>query len=151
MCMSQLNFEQIKHLENNEEFWFARELMPLLGYKKWERFRSAIEKAMVSCHESDHQTEIHFTLPTSGKLDKLATLSNPKPPENYKLTRYACYLVAMNGDSRKVEIAQAQTYFATQTRRQELLEALECLQKNLNSKIKYVKNLRQKTIPSWFL
>jgi DNA-damage-inducible protein D len=141
--MSQLNFEQIKHTENNEEFWFARELMPLLGYKKWETFSSVIEKAKIACLESNLSILDHFPDTRKPIVGGKGAVQNVT---DYKLTRYACYLVAMNGDSRKVEIAQAQTYFATQTRRQELLQELENNQKRLENREKLTqnrKNLRQ--------
>ena len=132
----QQTFEQIKHTENGIEFWLARELMPLLGYAKWERFENSIEKAIIACQESGYSIEENFDLPTSGKLHEIATNKQPKLKKDYKLTRYACYLIAMNGDSRKKQIAEAQTYFATQTRRQELLQEVENNQKRLENREK---------------
>ena len=148
---SQSPFEAIKHLdENHQEFWLARELQTVLGYTKWEKFKNSIEKAMTTCKESGYDINDNFTLPDSGKLGKIATLSQPKTKSDYKLTRYACYLIAMNGDSRKVEIAQAQTYFATQTRKQEILEEMENNQERINNREKLTesrKNLRDEVYP----
>ncbi len=110
------SFEDIKHVDEDLEFWYARDLMPILWYKKRERFSWTIDKAMVACEKSGKIIEDQF-FPAPGKT------SSPqwgRPKEDFLLTRYACYLIAQNGDSRKPEIAQAQRYFATQTRRQEL-------------------------------
>ena len=109
-------FESIKHIDEfGEEFWYARELMKAFGYYKWENFN----KAMIACENSKVNIFEHF--PNVRK-----TINMPKGAikliEDYKLTRYACYLIAQNGDSRKEIIALAQTYFAIQTRKQELSE-----------------------------
>ena len=122
-----LNFEQARHLENDYEFWLARELMPLLGYKNWRDFHNAIEKAKIACEESRNLINSNF----EGVLKTVETGIGYKYIEDFKLSRYACYLIAMNGDSRKVEIAQAQTYFAIQTRKQEIFEQLTEDQKRL--------------------
>jgi DNA-damage-inducible protein D len=114
----QLSFEQIKHTENKLEFWFARELMPLLGYSKWENFSKVIEKAKVACQESGFDMDDQF--PDVRNVASQRPQGGGSIPEDYKLTRYACYLIAMNGDSSKKQIADAQTYFAIQTRKQEL-------------------------------
>ena len=105
--------------EADIEFWYARELMPLLGYGRWENFDHAIARAMESCKMSgvaiaDHFREIAKMIPT-GK-------GAQRPVKDYMLTRYACYLIAQNGDPQKEEIAFAQSYFALQTRKQELIE-----------------------------
>jgi DNA-damage-inducible protein D len=113
------NFEQNKHTQDGQEFWYARELMPLLGYVKWETFSNVIEKAKIACKGSGNSVEVCF--PDAGKTSKMPN-GGIKPVEDYKLSRYACYLIAMNGDSRKKEIALAQTYFAIQTRKQEISE-----------------------------
>ena len=113
-------FEDIKHIdENGIEFWYARELMPILKYSNWQNFEKIIGKAKISCKNSDisifeHFTEVNKTI----KMPKGAT----KTIVDYKLTRYACYLIAQNGDNRKKVIALAQTYFAVQTRKQEISE-----------------------------
>ena len=114
------SFEDIKHIdENGVEFWYARELMPILQYSNWQNFEKIIDKAKISCENSDISVFEHFT-------DVNKTIKMPKGAEktivDYKLTRYACYLIAQNGDSRKKVIALAQTYFAVQTRKQEISE-----------------------------
>ena len=112
------DFESIKHIdENGVEFWYARELMTMLEYSKWENFVKVIDKAKESCKNSNINTLEHFA-------DVGKTIKMPKGAEkiidDFKLTRYACYLIAQNGDSRKKAIALAQTYFAVQTRKQEI-------------------------------
>ena len=112
------NFESIKHVdENGIEFWYARELMITLEYTKWGNFAKVIYKAKESCKNSNISTLEHFA--DIGKTSKMPN-GGEKIIEDYKLTRYACYLIAQNGDSRKKAIALAQTYFAVQTRKQEL-------------------------------
>ena len=112
-------FENIKHIDKNgNEYWFARELMIALGYSKWERFSNVLEKAKISCKQSGYNVNNHF--PGSGKMVK--TGDSIRRIKDYRLSRYACYLIAQNADSRKKIVALAQTYFAIQTRRQELLE-----------------------------
>lgn len=111
------NFESIKHIdENGVEFWYARELMIVLEYKQWRRFEQVIERAKEACKNSNVNVYDHFA--DVGKIVK-AGVTN-KDIGDIKLTRYACYLIAQNGDSRKKTIALAQTYFAVQTRKQEL-------------------------------
>ena len=113
-------FEEIKHIdENGREYWEARELMPLLEYSKWERFSNAIDNAKKSCENSGYSVEEHF--PGVGKMINLAKGAK-RNVLDYKLSRYACYLIVQNGDSRKKVIALGQTYFAIQTRKQELSE-----------------------------
>ena len=113
-------FENIKHIdEYGNEFWYARELMPLLEYKKWERFSNAIDNAKTACEKSGYNIDEHF--PEVGKLSKRNNGAVVQI-KDYKLSRYACYLIAQNGDPRKETIALAQTYFAIQTRRQEISE-----------------------------
>ena len=113
-------FEDIKHIdENNMEFWYGRELMVILEYKQWRRFESVINKAKESCKNSDISVIEHFA--NVGKTIKMPKGAEKIIPD-YKLTRYACYLIAQNGDSRKKVIALAQTYFAVQTRKQEISE-----------------------------
>ena len=112
------DFESIKHVdENGIEFWYARELMIMLEYSKWGNFVKVIDKAKEACKNSNINVLDHFA-----GVDK--TIKMPKTAEkiidDYKLTRYAGYLIAQNGDSRKKAIALAQTYFAVQTRKQEL-------------------------------
>ena len=114
------SFEEIKHIdENGIEFWYARELMPVLQYAKWQNFRKIIDKAMITCKNSEISIKDCFT-----DISKPIISGKGKEElvEDLKLTRYACYLIAQNGDSRKKVIALAQTYFAVQTRKQEITE-----------------------------
>ncbi len=101
------------------EFWSARDLMSVLGYKKWQKFELVIDKAIISCENSWTEGKDHFT--DACKMVWLGSWSK-RDIKDYLLTRYACYLVAQNWDSRKVEISLAQTYFAGQTRKLELAE-----------------------------
>ncbi len=117
---SNKTFESIKHIdEEGTEFWYARELQNVLDYKEWRKFEGVIEKAKEACKNTGINVIDHFVGTDKNiKMPKLAE----KIVLDYKLTRYACYLIAQNGDSRKKVIANAQTYFAIQTRRQELSE-----------------------------
>ena len=113
-------FEDIKHIdENDSEFWYARELMSILQYANWQNFEKIIEKAKISCENSNINVLDHFI-----DVDKMVQIGSgaERKQKDYKLTRYACYLIAQNGDSRKKVIALAQTYFAVQTRKQEISE-----------------------------
>ena len=105
--------------ENKIEFWYARDLMKLLGYSRWENFEKAIERAKESCETTQIKALDHFR-----EVTKMVSLGSgaQRPIADYMLTRYACYLVAQNGDPKKEEIAFAQSYFAVQTRKQELIE-----------------------------
>ena len=127
----QNNLESIKKLSNDQttEFWLARDLMLILGYSTWRQFDEAINRAKESCRASGQTVENHF-LPAPAKS------TGGRPKEDYFLTRYACYLIAQNGDPRKPQIALAQTYFATQTRKQELLEQREGENKRLEARAK---------------
>lgn len=128
----QQNLELIKRVtedENPLEYWSARELMPMLGYHTWAKYMLAINRAIDACEASHQQISNHF-LPAPAKSN------GGRPREDYFLTRYACYLVAQNGDPRKPEIALAQTYFATQTRKQELHEQREYELKRLEARAK---------------
>ncbi len=113
-------FEDIKHIdEDGAEFWYARELMIVLEYNKWENFEKVINKAKDACKNSDISVLEHF--PDVRKMVQIGSGAY-REQIDYKLTRYACYLIAQNGDSRKKVIALAQTYFAVQTRKQEISE-----------------------------
>ena len=113
-------FESIKHVdEDGNEYWYARELQKVLEYKRWDKFYNVIESAQVACSISNNNVLDHFS--QVGKMIYLGK-GGQRKISDYKLSRYACYLIAQNGDSRKKVIALAQTYFAIQTRKQELLE-----------------------------
>ena len=113
-------FESIKHVDDDgNEYWYARELQKVLEYKRWDKFYNVIESAQVACSISNNNVLYHFS--QVGKMIYLGK-GGQRKISDYKLSRYACYLIAQNGDSRKKVIALAQTYFAIQTRIQELLE-----------------------------
>lgn len=135
-------FDDIRHVdENGVEFWFARELQPVLQYAKWENFHKVIKTAQIACKISQQNVSDHFpevrkmvAMPTKSKKNQADNLGFPdvgktkmKAIIDYRLTRYACYLIVMNGDPRKEVIALAQTYFAVKTRQQELAELYEQL------------------------
>ena len=113
-------FESIKHVDDDgNEYWYARELQKVLEYKRWDKFYNLIESAQVACSISNNNVLDHFS--QVGKMVDIGS-NTSRNIVDYKLSRYACYLIAQNGDSRKKVIALAQTYFAIQTRKQELLE-----------------------------
>ena len=128
-------FDDFIHIsENGEiEFWYAGELQTLLGYSRWENFELVIKKAMISCENAGGNVNDHFRGIT--KMIKLAKNAE-RGVKEYVLTRYACYLIAQNGDVRKDEIAFAQSYFAVQTRKQELIEDRIRLIERLNAREK---------------
>ncbi len=117
-----LSFEDRKRInQHGIEYWSARDLQALLGYSKWQRFENAIQKAIESCKQSGNNPKHHFTgagNPISNGKGRSQVI------DDYHLSRFACYLIAQNGDPRKPEIAQAQKYFAIQTRRQEISDEL---------------------------
>ncbi len=118
----ELSFESLKkHNHHGVEYWSARDLQSCLGYSQWRRFENAIKKAVISCKESGNNPQNHFA--TAGKMVGIGSQTDRKL-DDYHLSRFACYLIAQNGDSRKPEIAQAQKYFAIQTRRQEISDKM---------------------------
>ncbi|PZM82986.1 DNA damage-inducible protein D [Candidatus Gracilibacteria bacterium] len=145
----QKTFEEIKMIdETGFEFWSARDLQKALGYKKWERFKGVIEKAILNCESSGGIVRDNFLsekefFPELGK-----TSVGGRPRENFLLTRYACYLIALNGDARIFEISIAKTYFASQTRKLELAEEKIEFEKRLEArkKLKESEDKIEKTI-----
>jgi DNA-damage-inducible protein D len=122
-------FEDIKRIdENGIEYWEARELMSVLGYTRWENFEEVVKKAQIASINSGQDVDNHFR-----KSTKIITVGYNTAREfrDWKLDRYACYLIAQNGDSKKAEIALAQTYFAIQSRKQEVYEILKEEEKRL--------------------
>jgi DNA-damage-inducible protein D len=115
------SFEQLAHRdeESGVEFWLARDLQKALGYETWRRFEQVVGKAVTACRNAGYNPRDHFA-----EVGKMVPLGSGAEREvgDYMLTRYACYLIAQNGDSTKAPIAFAQTYFAIQTRKQELIE-----------------------------
>ena len=117
-----ISFEDLKKInEYGAEYWSARELQPLLGYSQWRRFEDALKRALTSCKQSGNNPDHHFAgagKPIPGGKGAVQVV------DDYHLSRFACYLIAQNGDPRKPEIAAAQKYFAIQARRQEMSDAL---------------------------
>ncbi|MFH0752142.1 MAG: DNA damage-inducible protein D [archaeon] len=131
----QKTFEDYARETDGVEFWFARDLQKLLGYVEWRKFLGTIEKAKEACKNSNNEIRDHF-------VGAAKTIGMPKGATkeivDYKLTRYACYLIAQNGDPRKEEIAFAQSYFAIQTRKQELIEQRIALQERFEARSKLI-------------
>ncbi len=113
------SFEDAANEKEGVEFWFARDLQVLLGYSQWRNFLQVIAKSKIACNNAGQNTDDHFA-----EVSKMVNIGSgaERPLEDIMLTRYACYLIAQNGDPRKDEIAFAMNYFAVQTRKQELLE-----------------------------
>jgi len=134
-------FEDIKHIDKNgQEYWFARELQNVLGYAQWRRFKEVIDFSMASCKLNEQDPEYHFAeiskmvdMPVGERFGKeprgFADVGKTpqKEIQDYRLTRFACYLIVMNGDPRKETIAHGQMYFAVKTRQQEIQELYERL------------------------
>ena len=134
------NFEGASKTENNVVYWLARDIQPLLEYLRWENFEVAIERAKLSCINAEQPIENHFRDVT--KMVDIGSGSS-RAIKDYMLTRYACYLIAQNGDPRKEAIAFAQSYFAIQTRKQELLEERMHLAERIQARAKLTETERQ--------
>ncbi len=128
------DFESIKQVNPyGEEYWSARDLATLLGYSQWRRFEETIQRAIVACEQSGNIVANHFA--GAGKMVKLGSGSE-REVKDYNLSRFACYLAAQNGDSRKPEIAAAQVYFAVSTRAHEIHQLLKEQEERLDTRIK---------------
>ena len=134
-------FESIKHVNDyGQEFWYARELQKVLDYNRWDKFLNVIDKSIIACRNSGNNVEDHFS-----HIGKMVEIGSGAEREvgDCALSRYACYLIAMNGDPRKEVIAQAKTYFAVKTRQQELIENYEQLsedQKRLSIRLEMIEH-----------
>ena len=144
------DFELIKRLDNQGgESWEARQLMPLLGYMQWRNFEIAIKRARQAAQNSGAPLENHFV-----EVSKMVSVGygNDRSIRDYRLSRYACYLIAQNGDPRKPAIAAAQTYFAIQTRRQEIgdraLKRLEARRRLSKTEKRFSRVMRRRKISS---
>lgn len=134
------DFESAAHSEDGVTYWLARDIQPLLEYKEWRNFEDVIEKAKTACDNSGQPVQNHFV-----DVNKMVEIGSGTSREikDIKLTRYACYLIAQNGDPRKESIAFAQSYFAIQTRRQELLEERMRLAERIQARAKLSEAERQ--------
>ena len=117
-------FEQIMHVDEQGEYWLARELAPVLEYKSWQRFEPVIKKARTACEVAGQRVSDHFSM--TAKMVALGSGAERKI-DDWRLSRYACYLIVQNGDPSKPVIALGQSYFAVQTRRAELADELAAL------------------------
>ncbi len=139
--MSGPDFDSIKHLNPyNVEYWEARELQPLLGYKSWREFEGAIERAKTSCSATGNIIEDHFV--SGYKMVKLGSGAE-RQVSDYSLTRLACYLVAMNGNPRLPQVAAAQQYFAVSTRKNEMHELRQAYQERIQIRLEVAEGNKQ--------
>ena len=139
---SQQTFENIKHTdENGTEFWYARELQTALEYAQWRRFQESIVRAKTACEASGLDVEDHFA--DVGKMINLAKGAQ-REITDIKLSRYACYLIVMNGDPRKEVIALGQTYFAVKTRQKEISDSVAQVAEELQKRNRNVDGLTVK-------
>lgn len=135
------DFESIKQVNpNGQEYWSARDLAILLGYSQWRRFEETIQRAIVACEQSGNSVANHFA--NVGKMVKLGSGSE-REIKDYNLSRFACYLVAQNGDPRKPEIAAAQVYFAVSTRAHEIQQLLKEQEERLDTRFKVSESFKR--------
>lgn len=134
------DFESARQIHEDVEFWYARSLQELLGYTKWSNFAQVIDKAKVACKNVGQDVDDHF-------VEITKTISMPKGAskeiDDLMLTRYACYLIAQNGDPKKEQIAFAMSYFAVQTRKQEILEKRIGIWERLKTREKLTQSERE--------
>ena len=117
---NEITFESIRHIdENGFEYWLARELMIALEYKRWDKFCNVIENAKIACEKSNNIISDHFS--QVGRMVEIGSKTS-RNIMDFRLSRYACYLIVQNADPRKETVALGQTYFAIQTRKQEITE-----------------------------
>ena len=134
----QTTFDGIRHLDNHDnEYWLARDLAPLLEYTQWRNFLPVLTKAREACHQSDQNVSDHFA-----DMRKMVDIGSgaQREVEDVRLSRYACYLIVQNGDPAKPVIANGQTYFALQTRRQELVDETKFAQLSEDEKRLAIRN-----------
>lgn len=133
--------EELRQLtEDGVEYWFARDLMPLLDYTKWANFKSVIQRASEACESGGSSPANHFA--ETGKMVLIGSGAQ-REAEDFYLSRYACYLIAMNSDSTKPEVGYAMTYFAVQTRRQEVLQKIAEADQRLQLRLRLMDNNRR--------
>lgn len=141
IAQTEKTFEDIKHVdENGNEYWYARELMLALGYKAWRYFEGVVDKAKTACENSNINTLDHFVV--DNKMVQIGSGAE-RSQNDYKLTRYACYIIAQNANPRLKNVALAQTYFAVKTRQQEITEE-QFEQLTEDEKRLYQRNLTRK-------
>jgi DNA-damage-inducible protein D len=135
-------FESIKHLDEQSgaEFWSARELMMALEYNNWESFERTIKRAMKNAEKTYYNIKEHFRPKT--KMVEIGS-NAVRPVKDFSLSRYACYMIALNGDPAKQAVADAKTYFATKTRQKELDEEREEIERRIDARRKYTKSDQQ--------
>jgi DNA-damage-inducible protein D len=135
------DFEAIRQISPyGKEYWSARDLMPLLGYDKWQRFEQVVERAIISCQQTGNNPDDHFT--GAGKMIETGKTAKREIKDFY-LSRFACYNISLNGDPRKPEIAAAQTYFIVSTRELEL-HKIEDLQRQQEERLEVRENVSQR-------